>query len=115
MNNRIIQSKMKQTAVYWGNPVQDGYGGYTYDDPVEFKVNWMEKQEKFVNKMAEEHISQAVVYLPSDVVVQGQIALTDLLSLSSSQTPVDNDAFEIKAYAKTPEQRGVNFVRKIWL
>ena len=34
-----------ETAVYWGNPQNDGYGGFTFDTPVEIKCRWEEKSE----------------------------------------------------------------------
>ena len=42
-----LQKFLNQTAVYWANPVPDGLGGYTYDDPEEVKVRWTDKQERF--------------------------------------------------------------------
>lgn len=110
-----IAKFLKQTAVYWGAPIPDGYGGYTYASPVEIKVRWSDKQEKFINQNMEEVLSKSVVMLDQDVVIGGQLALTDLVSLSSSQTPEDNDAYEIKAFSKTPDIRATKFVRKIWL
>ena len=31
--------------LYWGNPVDDGFGNYTFDDPVELKARWIEKTQ----------------------------------------------------------------------
>jgi len=46
MNNRVRKNLLRQTAVYWGSPVNDGYGGKTFAAPVEVQCRWMIKQEK---------------------------------------------------------------------
>lgn len=115
MNSRIANNLLKQTAVYWGSPVNDGFGKYTYAEPVEIKCCWVDKQEKFLSKNAEELLSQAIVIVDQDVVVGGRLALTTLLQLSSTEVPEDNDALEIKAFQKTPDFKGTTFSRKVWL
>lgn len=42
---RLIQKFAVQTAVYWGNPTPNGYGGFTYDPPREIKVRWDDSQK----------------------------------------------------------------------
>lgn len=46
----FIARKCIETAVYWGNPVDDGYGNKTFDAPVELAfpgngVRWEEKAQ----------------------------------------------------------------------
>lgn len=36
----FIRSTLVQKAVYWGNPQNNGYGGMTFDDPVEIDCRW---------------------------------------------------------------------------
>ena len=115
MRNRILNKLKKQKAVYWANPVNDGFGGYTYDAPVQLMVLWEDKQEKFMSVDMEELLSSSVVHTNQDVEIGGMISLMALADLSSSELPADNDAIEIKAFNKTPDHRGVTFSRKAWL
>ena len=115
MNDRIAHKMLKQKAVYWGAPTNDGYGGYNYPAPVEIDCKWSDKQEKFVDRNAEEHISKAIIIIDHDVTVGGQIALVELADLSSSMLPGSEDAHEIKAFLKTADFKGTAFQRKAWL
>lgn len=116
MKKRMLNKLKKQKAVYWAKGTNDGFGGYTYGDPIELKVTWLFKQEKFVSALdGEELVSTSVVLVDRDLVMGGMLALTTLSDLSSSGLPEDNGAFEIKAYTKVPDYKGTNFSRKVWL
>lgn len=116
MKARLINNFKKQNAVYWANPVNDGYGDYTFDSPVEIQVQWENKQEKFVSALnGEEVISRAVIFVPQDLAIQGMLSLMSIANISSSELPADNNAYEIKASEKVPDHRGTNFSRKVWL
>ena len=39
----FILRMSKHTAVYWGSPQEDGYGGRTYAQPVEIQCHWQQK------------------------------------------------------------------------
>jgi len=80
----VIKRFAKQTAVYWGNPVEDGYGGYTYDDPVEIKCRWSERLTVLSTDRAETLISTAQVLTNSELEERGVLylgTLNDLLDL----------------------------------
>lgn len=110
-----IKKFLKQKAVYWGTPVPNGFGGFTYAEPVEISVRWTEKQELFLNYNGEQVLSRAKLMLDQDVVVRGMLALTTLVELSSSQAPGDNAAYEIRAFQKMPDVRAKQYVRQVWL
>lgn len=57
----FIKKVCVQTAVYWGNPVSNGYGGFTYDEPTEIKCRWEDKQKIISNHQGEEIISNTEV------------------------------------------------------
>lgn len=59
----FIRRHLNQTIVYWGNPVPDGYGGYTFDDPIELECRVEEVTEVIRSTMDEEIISRATVYM----------------------------------------------------
>lgn len=116
--SKMLENQLKQTAVYWGNPQSDGYGGRTFEDPVEINVRWSDRQEMFVDAQAREQTSRAVVHTATDLVVGGYLYLGTLADLSSAEEgdPLSlSTAYEIRAFSKTPNIRADNFVRKAWL
>lgn len=115
----INKRTLKQTALYWGNPTPDGFGGYTFDTPIEIKCRWENQQELFINVDGEEQHSEAVVYVDRALGVEGFLMLGDFNDLSSSlsETPYDSslDAYQIKA-KKGIKNLKINItVRKVWL
>jgi len=113
-----ITKHHKQTMVYWGNPADDGYGGLTFDLPVEIKGRWEDKQKLFINANGKQSVSRAIVFLGQDVDLRGYLYLGELSDLSSAQEsdPANiTNAFEIQAFGKIPNHRGTKFERKAWL
>lgn len=121
----MIDSFMKrvclQTAVYWGSPVADGYGGKTFADPVEIDCRWENRVEKITrvgDRLGEEVISRARVFVTQDVEELGWLYLGELDDLDSNP---DNPkeiagAYEIIRFDKIPEHRSTTeFVRKAYL
>ena len=66
---------LRDTITYWRVTGNDGFGGYTLAAPTVLRARWTEGQQKFVNASGEEDVSQATVYLESDVVIGDWIAL----------------------------------------
>ena len=114
----MLANQLKQTAVYWGNPSSDGYGGRTFDDAVEMDVRWQDRQELFVDAQGREQTSRAVVYVATDLIIGGYLYLGELTDLSSAE---EGDplavaaAYEIRAISKTPDIGASRFARKVWL
>lgn len=44
----FINSKCKQTAIYWGSPINNGRGKYTFSVIEDVKVRWEDEVENFV-------------------------------------------------------------------
>ena len=86
--NNFIQRVCVQTAVYWGNPVNDGYGGHTYDDPVEIPCRWEEKSEVKSDDKGNELISHATVLVTQDLDLDGYLCLGTFSSLGLVQGTV---------------------------
>ena len=111
-----------QTAVYWGSPTEDGYGGKTFADPVEISCRWEDTVEKISRvgaRLGEEIISRAVVYVTEDVEELGYLFLGDLDDLDSDEeadpTTVEN-AYMINRFDKIPVLRSTSeFLRKAYL
>lgn len=119
MANNLISGAMKQTAVYWASPVASGFGGYTFDDPVEIDVRWEVRQELFIDARGNEVRSSAVVYTGQDVDLGGYMFLGGLDDLDS--TVIDPEdvstgrVYEIRGFSKSPTIDGTQYVRKVWL
>ena len=120
---QFIKRVCVQTAVYWGNPVADGYGGNTYDSPIEVQCRWEQKQEvimiqKGPSAHGEEIISTAQIYVLQDMkegeyIYQG--SLDDFFAEPENPQEVEN-AFKIKKFEKTPVHRStIKFLRKVYL
>ena len=107
-------NNLNQTAVYWGNPQNDGEGGYTYDDPVEIDCRWVEISEIKKDANGEEFMSKAEVQVKQDLVKNGILFLGDLDDLDSSQEedPASvQDAFPIKIFEKVPTLKQTRYFR----
>ena len=59
----LLTRTCTQTAVYWGTPVDDGYGGRTFADPVEISCRWEDKNQKLTASNGEEFISRSRVFV----------------------------------------------------
>ena len=110
---------LQQTAVYWASPVADGYGGRTFDDPVEIACRWEYRQELFIDAHGRERRSEAVIYVNTDLDLGGYLYLGDLDDLDSGEeadpTTVTN-AREVRRFDKVPALRSsTSFTYKAWL
>lgn len=109
---------LKQTAVYWANPVSDGIGGRTFADPVEISVRWEDKNEMFISTTGQESRSMAIVYAAIDLVEGGYLYLGTLDDLSSGEElnplSIDN-AHAILGIHKIPNIKANVFLRKAWM
>jgi len=122
----FVSRLCEQDAVYWGNPQDNGYGGFTYDDPVEIKCRWEDSNEVIAmagqDRKSRELVSKAQVWVVQDVDEEGYLYLgtldsTDALSSAEEANPANADeAYKILKFEKTPEHRRSNkFIRKAYL
>lgn len=117
----LIKQSSKQTAVYWGNPQNDGTGGYVTDDPVEIKCRWEERRELIKDNTGREIISDAKVIVPQSYSIQdeGWMYLGDLddSALDSASQPQEvSGAYQIKKIEKLPlHKSNSNFLRIAYL
>jgi len=125
----FIKKVCVQTAVYWGNPVNDGFGGKTFDAPIELKppngVRWEDKQRIVKNNQGVEQISNASILVTIDLQIEGWLYLGDLDSIHDSEESSSGDylnpkkvngAYEIIAFDKIPEVKSTDkFIRTAYL
>lgn len=126
----FLETVCVQTAVYWGTPTPDGYGGQTWADPVEVKVRWdnvtkliKDAKGKEVACMAEVLVAGRLendgMVTPIDLAVDGRLYLGSLDELDSGQEadPMQIEtAWPIVRFDKTPEFGSTeDFVRTAYL
>jgi len=113
----FIEKVCVQTAVYWGNPQDDGYGKYTFDAAVEIDCRWEGKVAVVLDRMGKEVMTDAQVMVTQDLDIGGFLYLGSLDDLSSEPDPYEvEDAYEIMAFEKIPLFCSTDeFVRKAFL
>jgi hypothetical protein len=86
---QFITRALAQTAVYWGNPHDNGYGTATFDDPIEIHCRWEDK-EQVLGTIAGNQItgyqkvSRAIVYVDRDLDEEGFLYLGTLDDMADS-------------------------------
>ncbi len=109
---------LNQTAVYWHSPATTGYGGLTWDTPVEIPCRWVAKVQLVVAQNGEQLISQATAQVEQDVDIQGILflgVLDDLTTAQKADPQLIAAAYTIKAFGKTPTMQANDFFRKAYL
>ena len=111
-----------QTAVYWASPVNDGFNGKSYDDPVEIKCRWEDRIALIqlgADKLGTQVTSKARVHLLQDVEEEGYLYLGTLDDLDSDEAESPETigtAYRILRFDKTPQIRSTtDYVRKVYL
>ncbi len=108
-----------QTAVYWGNPVSDKKGGFTYDAPIEISCRWEDTFQVLMDKNGVSVDSRALVYALQDLDYNGLLflgTLDDLDSAEESDPSLIEKAFTIKRFEKIPGLGATSdFLRKAYL
>ena len=122
----IIENTYAQTAVYWGAPTPDGYGGNTFAAPIEVVCRWEDKEQFLGSQVGGEvtgglMLSRSIVFLKQDVDEEGYLYLGTLADLDLDSigyiNPKEVDkAYIIKRFEKTPSMVNPTvFLRKAFL
>ena len=90
----------------WTIASRDGYGKPTWTKG-SAKGRWEQRQEKAVDPQGNEFLSNAVVFLDTDVTTGDY-----LYQGTSTESSPPSTAREVKAFTKIPDIRGVLFERK---
>jgi len=83
---QVVKLFTKQKCVLWSNPVSDGKGGYTFDNPVEINCRWEEKQELKQDYDGNFYSSQAEVLVEVDIPRRSYLANYTLVALQALAT-----------------------------
>ena len=101
----FISEFLHQKAVYWASPTKDGYGGYTWNDPIEINCRWEDICKVIMDARGKEIISTAKVFVSQDLGKQGMLYPGYMANLTASQLAdpkTISDAYEIKRFDKIP-------------
>lgn len=82
----FIKKVCVQTAVYWGLPVNDGMGGYSYAQPREIKVRWDNARSVIKTKEGDEIETDAEIIIQEELSVNGRIWLGTLAELGYTES-----------------------------
>lgn len=106
-----------QTAVYWGDPLPDGYGGFTFSTPVEISCRWEDRKELYVSSDGNEIVSKAVALINQDLDDEGYLKLCGLADLSEAEkaSPKLAGAYQIGSIKKVYDFKGQDVVREVWM
>ena len=116
----FIRKVSVQTALYWGNPVNNGSGGYTFDTVEEIKCRWDDKTEIMSDDKGKEFVSRASILSPEELEPGGYLCLASLDDFDSGQdfTNPKNiaGAYMIRKKEKTPMIKSTTvFVRTVYI
>ncbi len=123
---KIVAKFCVETAVYWGNPQNDGYGGFTFDAPVEIPCRWENKMEMDIGWLStgfpgNVRLSKASVLLTQDLDLNGVLWRGTLDELNTIYDDVSDPkvifgAYAIHRFDKIPMVfKNDEFVRTAWL
>jgi hypothetical protein len=107
----IITKSMKQTAVYWGPPVEDYDGGHAYPDPVEIRCRWTSVEGEMMDPVSHDTTDKSSVFVSQDVVKDGYLYLGDLASVESENPATLKAAKKIVGFAKIPNLKNTEYLR----
>lgn len=117
---KVAERFCVETAVYWGNPVNDGYGTFIFDAPIEIPCRWENITEGMQHEKGKNYVSRASVLLTQDVSLQGFLfrgKLTDLpIGYPVNKPQAIEGAFIIMQFNRIPMVRKTDeFVRTAYL
>ncbi len=82
---------------YWGNPRNNGLGGFTFDDPVLIEARWEQRVEETFDDRGVVFVSQANAFVKQDLDLGGYLYNGN--SLIEDPTTVEG-AYKIRAFRK---------------
>jgi hypothetical protein len=109
----ILTRNLREDVTHWPLTGTDGYGGFTYGTPVKIVGRWEEKAVLFLNADNEEVISEAIVYLDTDVAPGDYLGQGDLAA-TADPTTIDGPK-RIRQRQKTTDLRNLLAIRKAFL
>lgn len=104
---------LHQDAVYWPPLGNDGFGGFSYGEPVAIKCRWQSRVTLVRNAQGKEVPSSAIVYPDRELRVEG-LLLPGTIPLGGFTAPPAN-ARQILSAGSSPSLRATVELHKVWL
>lgn len=115
----FIKKVAAQTIVYWGNPQPNGFGGMTYDEPVERKCRWDDTVNIMRDSNGVEHTCKAELLVTEDMDLNSYVMLGTLDDLTESADINPKkypNAYMVGRFDKNPEFKSTTkFVRTAYI
>mgnify|MGYP000855576760 CR=1 FL=1 len=108
----IIARMLKQAAIYWGPPQDNGEGGFLWPEPVEIRCRWEKGTTKRPDERSNEEVEESTVYVDQDVEVNGYLFLGGLSEVSGQDPDQIQDAKRITDFHSIPNFRATEFLRR---
>lgn len=104
---------MNQTFVYWGSPVNDGSGGFTFAAPVEIKGRMEDCMEIVRSKDGRELVSTAQVFVDRELDMDGYLVEGNLDTYAAVNPQDIAEAFQIMTKGSSPNLAGT--IELLWV
>lgn len=113
---KFIDKVCVQTAVYWEASTPDGFGGFTYKDPVEIQCRWDGTSKLIKDDKGTEVVAHAEILVNQDLEIDSLLFLGSLDDLDSSLTHEGVDAYPIITKSSNPLFKSTDeFVRVVYV
>lgn len=109
----MVDRYFPDVCTWWARTSSDGYGGTIFTAPVAVPCRWEDKRTLFVNRAGEEVMSAAIAYVARDMEIGDWLIHGNFVHVTNP-TLVDG-AYEIKQFAKTPDIRKLQTLRKAFM
>ena len=106
----VLTRLLREDVTHWPLTGSDGYGGFTYGTPVKVKGRWEEKAVLFINDDQEEKVSEAIVFLETDIAVGDYLGQGNFVATPDPTTIVGPK--RIRQRQKTTDLRNLLAIRK---
>lgn len=107
---------MKQKAVYWAPSGPSGTGQQGWTAPVEISCRWTDTTQEYIDKNGNTKMSKAIVLVDRDLSLDGALRLGTLADVTDPVNPFKNtNTYRISGWAKIPNLKATEFVRKAYL
>ena len=106
------QKFLTETITYWSPASHDHWGKEVFATPVTISGRWEDRAERFATALGEEAISNAKVYLASQVTIAGWL----LNGASTASDPATvSGAYPVRRVERIPSLREDEFIYKALL
>ena len=108
-----VTKNLRAKVTYWTPGARDLFGAITFTKQT-IKGRWENRADQFIDRTGQEVVSRAVVYLDTDVSLDGY--LFEGSSTAADPTAADVDAHQVRGIRKIPDLKitGI-FERKAFL